>query len=146
MSERPVITPHSVITAHLTISLEDGSVADTTRVGGKPARLVLGDESLSPAIEQALIGLELGAKHRFEVPPEQAYGFPNPDNVQYMDLADFPPDMRPEPGLIIAFAGINGQEQPGIIRDINGASVKVDFNHPLAGHTVTFEVEILGIA
>lgn len=142
----PVIGPNSVVTAHLTLSLEDGSVADSTKVAGKPTRLVLGDHSLSPAVEAGLLGLVLGASHSFTVPADQAFGEPTPDNIQYMDLADFPAEMRPEPGLIVAFAGINGQEHPGIIREINGSSVKVDFNHPLAGHAVTFEVEILGIA
>lgn len=146
MSELPIIGPASVVTAHLTLSLEDGSVADSTQVAGKPARLVLGDASLSPAIEQALLGLKLGEKHKFAVPPEQAYGYASPDNIQYMDLSAFPAELQPEVGLIVAFAGINGQEHPGMIREIQGTSVKVDFNHPLAGHTVSFEVEILGIA
>jgi len=146
MSDLPIVGPSCVVTAHLTLSLEDGSVADSSRMAGKPARLVLGDESLSPAIEQGLIGLKLGEQHKFTVPPEQAYGPVNPDNIQYMDLSDFPPDLGVEPGLIIAFQGMNGQEMPGIVREINGTSVKVDFNHPLAGHHVTFEVEILGIA
>lgn len=146
MTDIPTIGPNSTVTAHLTLSLEDGSVADSSKMAGKPVRLILGDESLSAGIEQGLIGLKLGDKHKFDVPPEEAYGFASPDNIQYMELSNFPPEVVPEPGLIMGFTGINGQERPGIIREVQGSSVMVDFNHPLAGHTITFEVEILGIA
>lgn len=142
---KPSIGPMSFVTAHLTLLLEDGSVADSTKAAGQPTHFRLGNDSLSPAIEQALIGLELGQRHQFDVVPEQAFGLPSPDNIRYMDVSEFPAEMALEPGLIIAFAGINGQEHPGLIREINGTSVKVDLNHPLAGHVVTFDVEILGI-
>jgi hypothetical protein len=70
---------------------------------------------------------------------------PNPDNIYHLDRAKFGNEVEPKVGTIILFDQPNGSELPGIIRAVEGMSVTVDFNHPLAGHTVTFEVEILGV-
>ncbi|MBZ6073248.1 FKBP-type peptidyl-prolyl cis-trans isomerase [Aeromonas schubertii] len=140
-----IIGADSQVIFHFTIKLEDGSVADSTRLGGKPARLVMGDGSLTPHFEACLLGLCAGDAKSFTLAPEQAFGLPNPDNVHHLDRAKFGADAEPEVGAIIGFSLPNGGEIPGIVRAVEGMSVTVDFNHPLAGHTVTFEVEILAV-
>ncbi|MFG0833020.1 FKBP-type peptidyl-prolyl cis-trans isomerase [Aeromonas bivalvium] len=130
---------------HFTIKLEDGSVADSTQLHGKPARLTMGDGSLTPQFEQCLLGLRQGEAKSFTLSPEQAFGLSNPDNIYHLDRAKFGADVEPKVGAIIVFDQPNGGELPGIVRAVQGMSVTVDFNHPLAGHTVTFEVEILGV-
>ncbi|HEH9439452.1 TPA: FKBP-type peptidyl-prolyl cis-trans isomerase [Aeromonas sobria] len=139
------ITANSSVLFHFSIKLEDGSVADSTALQGKPARLRMGDGSLTPTFEQCLLGLREGESKSFTLSPEQAFGLSNPDNIYHLDRAKFGADVEPKVGTIILFDQPNGSELPGIIRAVAGMSVTVDFNHPLAGHTVTFEVEILGV-
>ncbi|EPA1954851.1 FKBP-type peptidyl-prolyl cis-trans isomerase [Vibrio alginolyticus] len=139
------ITNESVVTLHFTIKMKDGSVADSTHNMGKPAKFVMGDGSLSENFEQCLIGLETGAQKAIELKAEDAFGMPNPDHIHYMDRTKFVGDAEVEVGTIMAFSGPGGMEIPGIITEIAGDSVTVDFNHPLAGQDVTFEVEILSV-
>nr|WP_216599551.1 FKBP-type peptidyl-prolyl cis-trans isomerase [Vibrio sp. 03-59-1] len=139
------IQKESAVTLHFTIKLSDGSVADSTHSMDKPAKLVIGDGSLSDSFEQCLIGLQVGEKQAIELKAEDAFGMPNPDNIHHMDRAKFVGDAEVEVGTIMAFSGPDGMEIPGIIADIAGDSVTVDFNHPLAGQDVTFEVEILSV-
>lgn len=140
------ISANSEVIMHFTIKLEDGSVADSTKTSGKPAKLVMGDGSLTQNFEKCLLGLKEGEAASFTLEPEDAFGHPNPDNVQHMDRRLFAGDAPAEEGTIIAFSGPGGQEIPGLITDVTGESVTVDFNHPLAGHRVIFDVEIVSVA
>ncbi|WP_076590091.1 FKBP-type peptidyl-prolyl cis-trans isomerase [Vibrio ostreicida] len=140
-----VITQNSAVTLHFTIKMKDGSVADSTHNMGKPAKLVIGDGSLSESFEFCLLGLQTGEKKTIQLKAEDAFGLPNPDHIHYMDRAKFVGDAEVEIGTVMAFSGPDGMEIPGIIKQIAGDSVTVDFNHPLAGQDVTFEVEILAV-
>ncbi|OOE92205.1 peptidylprolyl isomerase [Salinivibrio sp. MA351] len=139
------ISAASEVIMHFTIKLEDGSVADTTHNAGKPAKLVMGDGSLTENFENCLLGLKEGASSSFTLAPEDAFGQPNPDNIHHMDRRHFGGETPAEEGAIIAFSGPQGQEIPGIITAVSGDSVTVDFNHPLAGKTVIFDVEIISV-
>lgn len=141
---KPIDT-NSTVTLHFSIKLSDGSVADSTHNMGKPAQFVMGDGSLSPNFEQCLLGLQVGEQKSIELKAEDAFGQPNPDNIHHMDRAKFVGEAEVEVGTIMAFTGPDGMEIPGIITEIAGDSVTVDFNHPLAGQDVTFEVEILSV-
>ena len=125
--------------------MNDGSVADSTHSMGKPAKLVIGDGSLSENFEQCLLGLSSGDKAEIELKAADAFGMPNPDNIHHMDRTKFVGDAEVEVGTIMAFSGPDGMEIPGIITEIAGDSVTVDFNHPLAGQDVTFDVNILAV-
>jgi FKBP-type peptidyl-prolyl cis-trans isomerase SlpA len=140
-----IISQDSAVTLHFTIKLSDGSVADSTHNMGKPAKFIIGDGSLSENFEKCLVGLTSGDNKAIELKAVDAFGMPNPDNVHHMDRAKFVGDSEVEVGTIMAFSGPDGMEIPGIITDIAGDSVTVDFNHPLAGQDVTFEVEILEV-
>ena len=105
----------------------------------------MGDGSLSENFEACLLGLEAGTEKSIELKAQDAFGMPNPDHIHYMDRAKFVGDSEVEVGTIMAFSGPDGMEIPGIITDIAGDSVTVDFNHPLAGQDVTFDVNILAV-
>ncbi|HGF5181287.1 FKBP-type peptidyl-prolyl cis-trans isomerase [Vibrio parahaemolyticus] len=139
------ITNDSVVTLHFTIKMKDGSVADSTHNMGKPAKFVMGDGSLSENFEQCLVGLQSGENKAIELKAQDAFGMPNPDHIHHMDRTEFVGEAEVEVGTIMAFSGPDGMEIPGIITEIAGDSVTVDFNHPLAGQDVTFEVEILSV-
>ena len=111
----------------------------------KPAKLFMGDGSLTENFERRLLGLQAGDEKSFELAPEDAFGQPNPDNIYYVDRSKFGADTPAEVGTIIAFTQPDGTELPGLVREVAGDSVTIDFNHPLAGQRVTFEVEILEV-
>ncbi|MCW8879174.1 MAG: FKBP-type peptidyl-prolyl cis-trans isomerase [Kangiellaceae bacterium] len=144
MSE--TVVENSRVLADVTIKLKDGSIADSTKVSGKPSWLVLGNGSFSEAFELYLIGRSVGDELTFELEPKDAFGESQPDSIHFMDISQFPQDIELEKGVIIGFEQPGGGQLPGIIREVQGGSVKVDFNHPLAGETVIFEIEIKQIS
>ncbi|QEA38835.1 FKBP-type peptidyl-prolyl cis-trans isomerase [Pistricoccus aurantiacus] len=131
------------VTLHFTLKLEDGTVVDTTK-DKAPATFQVGDGNLPPGFEAPLTGLTDGAVERFEIPPEHAFGQRNPSNVQLIKRDDFD-DGVPEVGTVMSFSDAAGGELPGVIASVGEKQVEVDFNHPLAGRTLTFEVEILKV-
>lgn len=135
----------SEVILHFDLTLEDGTAADSTRVSNKPAKMVMGDGSLTPNFEACLLGLIVGDKKSFTLAPIDAFGMPNPDNIYHVDRTKFAADMELKEGMIMGFSQPDGSELPGIIRSIAGHSVTVDFNHPLAGQTVVFAVEIIDV-
>jgi FKBP-type peptidyl-prolyl cis-trans isomerase SlpA len=145
LTAKAEILPGSQVTLHMAIRLEDGTEAIST-FGEEPVELKMGDGTLRPGLELALYGLKAGDRQTLNLLPEQAYGLRDPALIQPMPLSDFEPAFEPEVGQIVAFALENGDEAPGSIRGIEDGEVEVDFNHPLAGHEITFEVEILAVS
>ena len=139
------IVKKSEVLIHFSIRLSDGSAVDSTKISNKPAKFVMGDGSLTPGFEDCLLGLQEGQSETFTLGPESAFGLSNPDNIHHLELSKFSSEVPAEIGTIITFTQPNGEELPGIVREIVADSVTVDFNHPLAGQTVTFEVEILTV-
>ena len=139
---KEIVIKSSRVLADITIKLKDASIADSTKVGGKPSWLVMGDGSFSPAFEEYLFDKHAGDNLVFELEAEDAFGLSNPDQIHFMDITQFPQDIELKEGAIIAFDQPDGSQVPGVIRNVDGGSVKVDFNHPLAGETIVFEIEI----
>jgi FKBP-type peptidyl-prolyl cis-trans isomerase SlpA len=134
----------STVTLHLSLTLEDGMVAEST-FGEEPLTFTMGDGSLVHGLELALYGLRPGDTQRLELYPEQAFGLRDPEKIHRLPRAQFSPDMALEPGLVIGFTTAGGEEIPGAVLSLTDDEVEVDFNHPMAGHTVVFEVEILDV-
>lgn len=139
------VSSSSAVLVHFTLKLADGTTAESTRNNGKPALFRLGDGSLSTPLEQQLIGLCIGDKRTFTLPPEAAFGATNPDLLQFFAPGDFTGMEIPTVGTIMLFTAIDGSEMPGMIREVTPRAITVDFNHPLAGHTVSFDIEIMAI-
>jgi len=106
----------------------------------------MGDGTLQPGLELALYGLKAGETQTLNLLPDQAYGPRDPELIQFMPLTDFNAEFTPEAGQIIAFSLPNGEEAAGMVLDVEGGQVEVDFNHPLAGHEITFNVEIIRVS
>ena len=126
---------------NFSVSLEDGSEVDTN-FGGDSVNFVVGDGSLLPGFERLLFGMSAGERRMFVVPPEEAFGQPNDDNVQYLPRAQFEDEPELEIGLVYSFADAAGGEVPGMIVSFDTQEVVVDFNHPLSGRTILFDVLI----
>ncbi len=140
-----IIEGNSTIVGHITMKLSDGSAADSTKVNNKPAKIILGNNSISPAFEMQIIGLTIGEEKEFILAAVDAFGEINPDNIHYVDKSRFTQDAPAEVGNIITFTQPGGVELPGMVKEVSGDSVTVDFNHPLAGQEVTFVIEIVDI-
>lgn len=144
MTTQPEIGRGSRVRLHYTLTLEDGTEADSSH-GGEPLAFTLGDGTLLAGLEQFLLGMHAGQRASHRVSPEQGFGYPDAAAVQVMPRDDFPAGMDLSPGVIVGFSTPAGDEVPGTIVAIDEARVTVDFSHPLAGHTLTFEVEILAV-
>ena len=144
MSHQVLIGPGKRVTLHFALLLEDGREIDSTR-RGKPATFVVGDGSLLPGFEQALFGLGDGADEQFRLGPEQAFGPPNPDNVHRFPRQKFVLADALEPGLAITFKDPGAGERVGVVESASDREVIVDFNHPLAGRTLIFDVSVLKV-
>ena len=142
MSER--ITAGSEVTLHFSLSLADGQVIDSTRSRPEAPVLVVGDGQLLPGFEAVLLGLCAGDRRSIILPPESAFGAWNADNLQRFDLARFV-DLPTTAGTVVSFTDQSRSELPGVVRAVIGDEVEVDFNHPLAGREVVFEVDILRV-
>ena len=134
----------STVTLHLSLTLEDGTVAEST-FGSEPLTFTMGDGTLVHGLELALYGLVPGDVQRLELHPEQAFGLRDPANIHAIPRADFAPEIVLKPGVIVGFETADGDELAGAILSLDEDSVEVDFNHPMAGHTIIFDVEIIDV-
>lgn len=134
----------SQVTLHFELALPDGEIVDSN-FAAEPATLIMGDENLPSGFEQRLIGLAPGDEATFEMTPEEGFGPHREDNVQSFRRHQFGSDYPLEPGVVVSFADAAGAELPGVIASLDGDYVKVDFNHPLAGKTLTFRVRIVAV-
>ena len=148
MSATPArIEPGSFLTLHYRLAGPAGDVINT--FGGKPATLTIGTGELAPGLEAALIGLEEGT-HTTLTLPEGVYGERNPAMQQWLsrkelrELGD--PDEEYAVGDVVQFPTPDRRGQfGGVVRQLGPDAVLFDFNHPLAGQPVKFEVQIIGV-
>jgi FKBP-type peptidyl-prolyl cis-trans isomerase SlpA len=143
------IQPGAFLTLHYRLSGPDGADLVNT-FGGKPATLTLGTGELAPAMEARLIGLEEGARERFELSPGEAVGQRNPELLQRVKLALLrelgDPDAEYGVGDVVQFPTPGGQASyAGVVREVGPDWLLFDFNHPLAGQGVSFEVQVIGV-
>ncbi len=143
MSEQ-TIGPGKTVTLHFAIKLEDGQIVDSN-FEVEPATFTIGDGNIPEGFEQTLFGLKEGDREELNVAPENAFGMKNPSNIQRFPRSQFQ-DMQLEKGLVISFQDPNQGELPGVVDRFDENAVHVDFNHPLAGHNLRFEVSILAVA
>ncbi len=139
-----VIANDTRVTLHFSLTLEDGSVVDSN-FDKQPASFDVGDGSLLAGFEKKIHGMKAGQKASFTVLPEESFGQPNPANIQRFSRSDFAQDMELTEGLVISFADAGQSELPGVVTSITDEAVMVDFNHPLAGRTIQFDVGIVAV-
>ncbi len=144
-----LVQPGSFLTLHYRLSGPDGRDVVNT-FGDKPATLSLGMGQLAPAIEQHLLGLAEGAHEHFDLPAGAAFGQRSPDMLQRVKLSLLhelgDADAAYEVGDVVEFPTPDGQgTYAGVVREKGGDWLLFDFNHPLAGQAVRFEVKLLGV-
>jgi FKBP-type peptidyl-prolyl cis-trans isomerase SlpA len=151
-STAATVAPESFVTLHYRLSGPAGVVIDT--FAQSPATLTLGTGVLAPALESRLLGLPEGTRQTFELPAGEVFGQRNPQMVQWLDRQVID-DMSLENetlavGEVLQFPTPDNQAHfAGVVRDFKdteqGQAVLLDFNHPLAGQPVRFEVHVIGV-
>lgn len=144
-----LIQPGAFLTLHYRLAGPDGADVINT-FGAQPATLMLGQGQLAPAIEAELLGLAEGERRTVTLPPGAAFGERNPQMVQRVKLALLhelgDPDAEYKVGDVVQFPTPKGDAQyAGVVREVGADWLLFDFNHPLAGQAVTFEVHVIGV-
>jgi len=135
--------PGDRVTLHYRVSSYGQEIADT--FPSAPETFRIGDGGIDPRLEQALTGLTEGERRVFELHPWQAFGERDETLVQTLPRADFPAGMELPPEHQVEFELPNGQTMVGTVLAADAETVRIDFNHPLAGLPIEFEVHLIAI-
>ena len=131
------------VSIEYTLKLDDGSTVDTN-VGGDPLVYEQGKEQILPALEASLQGLAADARKAVTLSPEQGYGVVNPNAFQPVPIDKIPADAR-KVGVQLVVQGPQQQPFPARVHEVKDKEVVLDFNHPLAGETLHFDILILDV-
>lgn len=129
---------------HYTGKLEDGKIFDSSRER-EPLEFVIGSGNLIPGFENGVVGMEVGESKILSIPPEEAYGARREELVIKVNIGNFPEHITPSVGLQLQMTQPDGNHLNVIITDLTEDIATLDANHPLAGHTLHFDVELVEI-
>ena len=138
-----MIVHGSTVSIEYTLRLIDGRTVDSN-VGGKPLTYTQGAHEILPALEEALLGHEAGDTAEVELTAEQAHGPINPAAFKVVPLDELPEGLRAVGATLVAIDP-DGGRQPIRVHEVREQSAVLDFNHPLAGHALTFGVKVLAV-
>lgn len=148
------------VRVHYTGTLEDGSIFDSSEVGadacsddacgcggqsGGPLEFVIGEGTLIPKFEAAVVGLEPGQKVQVKIASEDAYGPRAEEMVAVIERSEIPADVNPEPGQQMEVILQDGTAMPVMVTEVTDTTVTLDANHPLAGQNLTFDITLVEI-
>lgn len=135
------IHPGSLVTLRYRLSC--GGRVWVSTMEGRPSTFQLGTGELAPPLEACLLGLHAGTQQRFELAMD-AFGKHNPQLVHRLPRSDFPSDADLSLGATVSLAVGQGQQASGLVLEADAETVLLDLNHPLAGKSVCFEVDLIG--
>jgi FKBP-type peptidyl-prolyl cis-trans isomerase SlpA len=143
-----VVTESAYLTLHYRLAGADGTDIVTT-FGTNPATLMLGQGQLAPFLEERLLGMAEGEHKTFTLSPLEAFGERNPELLQWVSKATLDanstPDADYKAGDLVDFAAPGGGRFAGMLREMREDAALFDFNHPLAGQALHFEVKLISV-
>jgi FKBP-type peptidyl-prolyl cis-trans isomerase SlpA len=143
-----VVTESAYLTLHYRLAAADGTDIVTT-FNGTPATLLLGQGQLAPFLEAKLMGMPEGAHQVFEISAAEGFGERNPELIQTVSKATLDensvPDADYQVGDLVTFNAPSGGRFAGVLREMRSDSALFDFNHPLAGQALQFEVKLISV-
>lgn len=137
------IEPNQVVTINFTMKDTKGAIVDST-VGQEPYTFLSNSDQMLPKVEDVLRGMKVGNRSSVVLSPEDAYGVYEEDAVMVAKRSDFLPDAELKEGMTFVTVD-EGQEMPVTIKQIDGDDITLDYNHPLAGETLSFDLELLEV-
>ena len=132
------------VKVHFTGSLEDGSIFGST-VDEEPFEFTIGEKNMLPGFESAVIGMQEGDTKSITLPPEEAYGPHKKELVHFMDRTSFPKEINLEIGKTLRIRTQDEKYAVVTIKDFTEDNIVIDGNDPLAGETLTFNIELIDI-
>lgn len=138
------VQPDSLLTLHYRVALADEAELVST-FDSTPATLQLGSGELAPTLERWLVGLPVGDRSVFLLEPDQGFGPHNPKLMQRFARSELPNGVELKEMTLLEFKAPNGATYTGLVRELSRDDALIDFNHPLAGKSIRFEVEVIGI-
>ena len=126
-------------------SLQNGEVFDTSHER-QPIEIQMGEGQLIKGFEKELLGMTVNEKKVFTIDPEDAYGQRDENLTQSFARSDVPPEINPQVGMTVGLYAPDGRQVPARITHMDDDKLTLDLNHPLAGESLTFEIEVVGIS
>lgn len=133
------------VSVHYTGKLDDGTAFDKS-ADSEPLKFKIGDGQLIPDFEQAVIGMNTGDSKTIKIPFDQAYGPYNKEIVTKYDRKKLPENLEPKVGQSLQLSQQDGQTLTAKVIEISESEITLDFNHPLAGKDLTFDIQLVEIA
>ena len=130
------------VKVHYTGKLENGEVFDTSKEQ-EPFEFTVGNKAVIPGFEKGVVGMEVGDSKSIEIPPEEAYGAKQDQLVVEVNRSEFPDDITPTIGQRLQIRQQDGNPIIVTITDLAEDIITLDANHPLAGYTLFFDVEVI---
>ncbi|NES94451.1 MAG: peptidylprolyl isomerase [Desertifilum sp. SIO1I2] len=137
--------PGDTVKVHYTGRLTDGTVFDSS-VQREPLQFTLGQGQIIPGFEQAVVGMAPGDSKTEEIPMEKAYGPYRQDMVLQVNRQQIPAEIAPQVGQQLQIRQPTGQLVPVMVTEVDDGQVTLDANHPLAGQTLVFDIQLVEIA
>jgi peptidylprolyl isomerase len=132
------------VRVHYEGQLSDGTIFDSS-LAREPIEFILGQDTVIPGFEQAVIGMEAGESKDVSIPPDEGFGDYSEDLVVNIEKTILPPDINPELGMQLEVSSEEETPRVFTIADIAEDSITLDGNHPLAGKEIAFKIELLEI-
>ena len=134
----------NTVKIHYTGTLDDGTVFDSS-ADREPLEFKLGDGRVIPGFEKSVLGMELNEKKDINIPIEEAYGERRDELVFNVNKTELPPDLDPQVGMQLQMQSQDGQTALVLVTGIEDESITLDANHPLAGKSLNFNIELVEI-
>ena len=138
------IQNNHVVSMHYTLTLESGETVDSS-AEREPLQFLTGQQQIIPGLEREILNLQPGDKKSVKVAPEDGYGLVNEELTQTVKREQIPADVELKEGLALTGQNADGQQFQVIVKSFNDAEVELDMNHPLAGETLHFDIEIIDV-
>ena len=138
-----IIQNGNTIGVHYIGTLEDGTVFDSSRNRGNPLVFKVGSSQVIKGFDKAVVGMKLGETKNITIKPSQAYGDSKPNLFKKVPKTTFPDDFVLKEGVMVEMVSQSGKPMPATITSFTDENVTLDFNHPLSGKVLNFEIEVV---
>lgn len=144
MGKKTIAKEGREVQVHYKGTFDDGTVFDSSYERGESIGFTVGAGEMIPGFDKAVKGMKIGETKKVTIEPSDAYGEHNPDGVQAVPKESFPEDFEFEKGLVIE-GNVEDQPVRGVINEVRDDFVVVDFNHPMAGRSLNFDIELMEV-
>jgi peptidylprolyl isomerase len=143
MAEKIVEKGNTVLVEY-TGKLETGETFDSSK-GKEPLEFVVGAGSVIPGFDEGILGMKVGQEKSISISPEKGYGTRHEEYIKEVPIKTIPKELEVRLGMILLFKRPDGMDIPCVVKEIGKENIKVDFNHPLAGKKLIFDVKVMEI-